>query len=122
VVHLEGAFVPVGRQGAAAEGGARVVHQDVDPRQPGQLRGQRPHVVQPGEVRGQPPRPGQPCNDGGGLLRRPADDHQLGAAAVQPAGRRRTDAVAAAGDDDDGRAQLFRSTTNTGISRSVLAW
>jgi hypothetical protein len=37
-------------------------------------------------------------------------------------GRRRTDAVTGTGDDDDRGAQLFRSTTKRGISRSVLRW
>ena len=57
----------------------------------------------------------------GGPLGRAADDDHLRRAAVQPAHRRRTDAVAGTGHDDGG-AQALRSTTKTGISRSVLVW
>jgi hypothetical protein len=125
VVDLERALVAVDGQLAPGERGAGVVDQDVDARQPGQLRGEPADVVQPGEVDGVRPGAVELGGDGGGPLRRPPDDHHLRAGPVQPPGGRRTDAVAGPGDDDDRpvrRAQFARSTRTTGISRTVFCW
>jgi hypothetical protein len=95
-----------------------VVGEHADPWQRrAQLRSQPADVVQPGDVGHQ-----EPDAERGGLLRRATDDDHVRPAAVQPAQRRRTDAVAGTGDDDDRGVQPLRSTTKTGISRSVLVW